>query len=90
LTKKYLHGITPAMLKDAIARKGLKQSWLADQLCVTDARMSRWVRGTHPVPLEYVIPLGRLLDLSPDQIRSGMTERDREALHLTDSNHASV
>lgn len=48
-------------LQKVIKAKGLKQSWIADQMGVTKSLVSQWVRGSINVPEKHVKNLKRIL-----------------------------
>lgn len=48
-------------LQKVIKAKGLKQTWIADQMGVTKSLVSQWVRGSISVPEKHVKDLKRIL-----------------------------
>jgi transcriptional regulator with XRE-family HTH domain len=58
------------------------QREIADKLGVSHPRMSRWVSGIHPVPLEYVGKLSRILGVSPFDIRPDLRDLGPEVVEF--------
>jgi transcriptional regulator with XRE-family HTH domain len=56
------------MLKELIKTQGLLQRDIARRLLVSDATVSKWVSGKHPVPLSKIRKLAEELNVSVDAL----------------------
>lgn len=50
-------------LKVVLAEKGRSNKWLAEQLGVTQATMSKWVTNTSQPNLDMLIKMSKILDV---------------------------
>lgn len=48
-------------LEQLIKERGIKQSFIADKLRVSNTLVSQWVKGTRPVAERHVVDLKRIL-----------------------------
>ena len=55
-------------LKVVLAEKGLSNKWLAEQLGITQATVSKWVTNTSQPSLETVMKIAQLLDVGIDDL----------------------
>lgn len=53
------------MVRDAMARVGLRQQDLGDLVGRTQSNVSRWVKGKSRPPAELVVPISEALHLEP-------------------------
>jgi DNA-binding Xre family transcriptional regulator len=50
-------------LKVVLAEKGLSNKWLAEQLGITQATVSKWVTNTSQPNLDMLIKLSKILEV---------------------------
>ena len=55
-------------LKEIIKEKGIKQSWLAKQIGVSEVTVSNWVKSKSIPNAEHLIKLSQLLDFTVEKI----------------------
>ena len=58
--------IKPMLLKELIKAKGIKQSWLAKKIGVSEVTVSNWVKQKSIPKKEHLIKLSELLDVPID------------------------
>ena len=56
--------------------RGWSRDELAKRLRVTRERLGHWERGNHAPPMKSLIELGRVLEVSMDELMIGKTDRD--------------
>jgi transcriptional regulator with XRE-family HTH domain len=57
-----------ATLRSLVDERGLRQDWLAAQLGVSEASMSKWLRGVARLPITQVGPLAEVFGVSAETI----------------------
>lgn len=55
-------------LRSLVDERGLRQDWLAEQLGVSEASMSKWLRGVARLPITQVKPLADVFGVSAEMI----------------------
>lgn len=55
-------------LKVALAEKGVSNKWLAEQMGITQATVSKWVTNTSQPSLEALMKIARILDVPVDSL----------------------
>lgn len=81
-----------------MAQHGLSNVAIAKRLGLEPGVVSHWVTGRRPVPIKYVVELGRLIDMEPaeinpsyaDIIASAVPDPDRRRALPTDQALARV
>lgn len=53
------------IIRQIIASRGIKQSWLAEMLGVEKSCVSKWVKGKNAPGYSTLINLSRVLDMNP-------------------------
>jgi transcriptional regulator with XRE-family HTH domain len=61
--------------------RGWSRDQLARRLRVTRERLGHWERGSHAPPMVALIDLGRVLEVSMDELMIGKTGRDVPSVH---------
>lgn len=51
-----------------LAETGHKQAWLAKRISLHPSSVSRWVRGSRPLPPRYVGPIAAALGVEPEKL----------------------
>lgn len=76
------------LLGTLIDRRGLKRSWLADQMAVSRSTLTRWAQGKLTPPVERVQELHRLTGIPlPDLLTA--IEQDKRVLSLSRQRNGS-
>jgi DNA-binding Xre family transcriptional regulator len=55
-------------LKVVLAEKGLSNKWLAEQLGITQATVSKWVTNTSQPNLDMLIKLSKILEVDLQEL----------------------
>lgn len=66
-------------LKQALDSKGMKQSYLADQAKTSAANISNYIRGTAFPPLDSLVEIAKVLDVSLDWLCDLEKHEDKAA-----------
>jgi transcriptional regulator with XRE-family HTH domain len=61
---------TGNVIKRALTRLKRTQSWLAEQMGVSDAAVAKWI-SSGEISREKLVPLSRLLGISVDEVLTG-------------------
>ena len=68
LTKFFFPDKTKMNVKEAIASKGIKQKWVAEQLEISEAHLSRMLGGHQKLGEKYKIKIAAILNISLDSL----------------------
>ena len=55
-------------LKVVLAEKGLSNKWLAEQLGITQATVSKWVTNAAQPPLETLMKIAKVLEVDLNEL----------------------
>ncbi len=69
-------------LRSLVAERGLRQDWVAGQLGVSEAMISKWMRGIAPLPITQVHPLAEVFGVSTETIVTAAV-RTRERVEVS-------
>lgn len=72
------YGSPMMTLKAMFAERGLKQNWIAGRLGVTQSHFSEMVRGIKSVPVEIVLPLAAMLNVSAEDVLRAVTRKPND------------